>query len=537
MTVQPDHASRTGFHVEHHAFGERESKTTGRKALLDECMRHLDPQLVAKYAERNDSIIAAETEKNLAFVNDGDGGFNLCMDSSDVVHYAEWRNLQIDRAPRDNQNEYSTFIVYAPISLLREIPNVYYRRDENGDIKYDEDGEPLMRSRSVAKDPQAVNQYFQDVLEYFGMVLPGGQQAIHGFALNFDESRPHIHIFADNFGPSSKFPGMLQSAFSKTWSQHRDLRYSEDHPNKNKRGKVISGRVKVAGLQKQMKEFMRDKGYDIEMENSPRAGSGLSKDEYMALQEAWSDIELHTERNMQRERELDSASADLEDTGASLKTRAADLDKRESSLQAQSQSLHTQQRQAAMALALLLQLIVKRQREFEEESKAYMAKRKAQNRKTRDQARETGHKKGYASGYYKGVKDGKPDGHAIGEEEGFWRGREEGFTTGYDDAYTDAYVNAYDRAHKRYSKAFQKAWKELEQQRKAYIRDFEKIIEGVRDYADQKQIEAETKVYRDELVRPKRLSWSPAPEEHRVDPYALKPDPDVNRPSARDMGE
>ncbi|WP_222121519.1 hypothetical protein, partial [Staphylococcus saprophyticus] len=62
-------------------------------------------------------------------------------------------------------------------------------------------------------------------------VLTGGHDAISGFAVNFDESIPHIHIMCDTFAPSPKYENYLRVEAQQMWGQHADVTVEREDPD------------------------------------------------------------------------------------------------------------------------------------------------------------------------------------------------------------------------------------------------------------------------------------------------------------------
>lgn len=275
--------SRAGFHVIHHKHGTARSRRASRVRLAGEAMRAVDETKIAYWAAKRESIIPTETRRNVDMVNGGNGSFEPVTDIRQVANYGEARTAKLKRKPRPDEAQFSTVVAWAPASLLKEIPNVYPVTDATtGEQLTDKDGQPVFRSRFVAADDEAMNNYFQHVVNYFADLLPGGMDAIHGFAINYDEHRPHIHIMFDTFEPDDKQPEKLRTAHSKVWGQHRDVRWPEGH---KKAGKTIMGRDKLSAMQANFKQMHHDLGIPIEFEPAPRAGRGDVLADFAAIEE------------------------------------------------------------------------------------------------------------------------------------------------------------------------------------------------------------------------------------------------------------
>ena len=204
---------RTGFHVTH------TKAVSERGAILDEMMRELKDESIERWAQRNPSIVVEDEDSNIALVNDGEGGFDICTNPKQVLAYGNARLAKLS----------SMFVMHLPKSLCKEVPDFY--------PVYDHGKEVGRRSRWVARDREEAKQYFDDIVEYLAThVIPGGADAVLGVDIQFSESTPHIHVLADTFAPDPKHPGQLRSEFSRAYGSHRDVR--------DDKGRQMSGQAK-----------------------------------------------------------------------------------------------------------------------------------------------------------------------------------------------------------------------------------------------------------------------------------------------------
>lgn len=319
---------RAGFHVRH------TKDAAERGAILHEMMRELDDDAVAYWAARNPSIVVADEILNEAYVNDGQGGYRPCSDRSDVLEYGQRRLWRVGRKlredklnPKNGKMEGGTVtttlvVSHLPKSMCREIPDFYpvltdrdkYLLDENGAAVLDGEGQkivavpkgspvldangdPLRRSRWVARDRDEARRYFLDVGEYLtGDVVSGGQEAMLGFDIQHSETTPHAQYLLDAFAQDPKKPGNLRAVASQDWFAHRDVR-GED-------GKIKPGPQKMREYHAGLKQHLIAKGYDISADfDEERHLSGMGKAEYERSQEA----KLITERKLKPE--LDEVAA------------------------------------------------------------------------------------------------------------------------------------------------------------------------------------------------------------------------------------
>ncbi|WP_454118856.1 hypothetical protein [Microbacterium lacticum] len=195
-----------------------------RRALLKESMRNLDPREGARQARMNSNIVPADAHLNTAYVNDGNGGFTVATDIKQVLDYGDAREKKT-RYLRAGMRTVDLFAIFLPKTMCIEIKDYYPRHNPDGSERLDpETGEPMSRSRWVARDHDEAMRYFVSVVAFLGLkVSPGGMDSIHGWATNFDESTPHIQVMADPFAPDPKAPGMLRPEASRAYSSHRDV--------------------------------------------------------------------------------------------------------------------------------------------------------------------------------------------------------------------------------------------------------------------------------------------------------------------------
>ena len=266
---------RTGFHVTH------TKAVSERGAILDEMMRELKDESIERWAQRNPSIVVEDEHLNVALVNDGEGGFDPCSDPKQVIAYGNARLAKLSSPIRDPKPDpitgklkggtptTSMFVLHLPKSLCEEVPDFY--------PVYEDGKEVGRRSRWVARDRDEAMRYFSDAVEYLAAdVIPGGIDAVLGVDIQFSESTPHIHVLADTFAPDPKHPGQLRSEFSRAYSSHRDVR--------DDKGRQMSGQAKFRQYHKGLKEYMLERGWEIEADVDPlRHDKTATKDMYGAM--------------------------------------------------------------------------------------------------------------------------------------------------------------------------------------------------------------------------------------------------------------
>ena len=316
---------RAGFHVTH------TKAVSERGAILDEMMRELKDESVERWAQRNPSIVVEDEDSNIALVNDGEGGFDICTNPKQVLAYGNARLAKLSSPIRDPKLDpvtgklkggtttTSMFVMHLPKSLCKEVPDFY--------PVYDHGEEVGRRSRWVARDREEAKQYFDDIVEYLAThVIPGGADAVLGVDIQFSESTPHIHVLADTFAPDPKHPGQLRSEFSRAYGAHRDVR--------DDKGRQMSGQAKFRLYHAGLKEWMLDKGWEIEADVDPlRHDKTATKDMYGAMMDKERALAEQEQNLAVERREIDESDKRLDDQWENLDIARAELKQEREQLQ------------------------------------------------------------------------------------------------------------------------------------------------------------------------------------------------------------
>ena len=323
---------RTGFHVTH------EKSVKKRGAILDEMMRELKDESIERWAQRNPSIVVEDEGLNRAYVNNGDGRLVPCKDPKEVLAYGQQRLAKLSTPVKEPKLDpvtgkekggtttSSMFVLHLPKSLCEEVKDFYPVFDEDGN----ETGQ--RRSRWVARDRKEAMRYFKDALAYMTQeVIPGGRDAILGFDIQFSESTPHIQILADTFAPDPKHPGQLRTEFSRAYGSHRSVR--------DDKGRQMSGQAKFRRYHEGLKQYMLDKGWEIEADVDPlRHDKTATKEMYGAM--------------MDKQRTLDEHEQNLDDQWENLDIARAELKQEREQLQKDKQRAHEEARTQGYAKGL-----------------------------------------------------------------------------------------------------------------------------------------------------------------------------------------
>lgn len=316
---------RTGFHVKH------TKAVSERGAILDEMMRELKDESVERWAQRNPSIVVEDEDSNIALVNDGEGGFDICTNPKQVLAYGNARLAKLSSPIRDPKLDpvtgklkggtttTSMFVMHLPKSLCKEVPDFY--------PVYDHGEEVGRRSRWVARDREEAKQYFDDIVEYLAThVIPGGADAVLGVDIQFSESTPHIHVLADTFAPDPKHPGQLRSEFSRAYGQHRDVR--------DDKGRQIGRKAKFRRYHADLKKFMLERGWGIEADVDPlRHDKTATKEMYGAMMDKQRALDEHEQNLAVERREIDESDKRLDDQWERLELTRNELKQEREQLQ------------------------------------------------------------------------------------------------------------------------------------------------------------------------------------------------------------
>lgn len=305
--------------VRHVRYGDGASNRGERAAILAESMRELDTQTMEVFAQKNPNIVVGDGHLNVAMVNNGVGGFAPCIDREEVLAYGDERAAQVHRKIQKRSFATTLLAVHLPKTMCKEVPNFYPRTNKDGSPRTDEDGNPLSRSRYVARDRDEAIAYFEKVVEFIGdEVLWGGQAAIHGWDINFDESTPHIQIMADTFAPDPNREGELRVCASQMWGDHKDVRYGEED-GPDKAGKQMHRKAKMKRMQEKFRTHMHGLGYEVELELSERHQEKLSKESFAELGDDRAELEaLRTK--------FESLQSDLSSEQSALYVERAELE-------------------------------------------------------------------------------------------------------------------------------------------------------------------------------------------------------------------
>lgn len=259
--------------------GTRVGTRGERRKLLKESMRHLDPKEVARQSHKNGSIAPADAHLNTAYVNDGNNGFEVATSIKQVLDYGDAREKRVHRKIAAGSRTVDLFVVHLPKTMCVEIKDYYPRYNPDGSERLDpETGEPMSRSRWVARDHDEAMRYFVTAVAFLGLkVSPGGMDSIHGWATNFDESTPHIQVMADPFAPDPKVPGALRTEASRAYTSHAEVRKAN--------GKMYGKGERIREYQAQLRERMIAEGYPVESEPGEHHGRELPKEVYEEVQD------------------------------------------------------------------------------------------------------------------------------------------------------------------------------------------------------------------------------------------------------------
>lgn len=316
---------RTGFHVKH------TKAVSERGAILDEMMRELKDESIERWAQRNPSIVVEDEHLNVALVNDGEGGFDPCSDPKQVIDYGNARLAKLSSPIRDPKPDpvtgkpkggtttTSMFVLHLPKSLCEEVPDFY--------PVYEHGKEVGRRSRWVARDRDEAMRYFSDAVEYLAAdVIPGGIDAVLGVDMQFSESTPHIQVLADTFAPDPKHEGSLRCDFSRAYGSHRAVR--------DDKGRQMSGQAKFRQYHKGLKEYMLERGWEIEADVDPlRHDKTATKDMYGAMMDKERAL-AEQEQNLAVERnEIEQSNNRLDDQWENLDVARAELKQEREQLQ------------------------------------------------------------------------------------------------------------------------------------------------------------------------------------------------------------
>lgn len=332
---------RTGFHVKH------TKAVSERGAILDEMMRELKDESIERWAQRNPSIVVEYEHLNVALVNDGEGGFDPCSDPKQVIDYGNARLAKLSSPIRDPKPDpvtgkpkggtttTSMFVLHLPKSLCEEVPDFY--------PVYEHGKEVGRRSRWVARDRDEAMRYFSDAVEYLAAdVIPGGIDAVLGVDMQFSESTPHIQVLADTFAPDPKHEGSLRCDFSRAYGSHRAVR--------DDKGRQMSGQAKFRQYHKGLKEYMLERGWEIEADVDPlRHDKTATKETYGAMMDKQRALDEHKQYLAVERNEIEQSNNRLDDEWERLDMTRNEVRQEREQLQKDKQKVLEEARSAGYA--------------------------------------------------------------------------------------------------------------------------------------------------------------------------------------------
>lgn len=290
-----EQVGRAGFKVTH------TKNASDRGAILHEMMRELDEESIAYWSDRNPNIVVADEALNLAFVNDGQGGFRRCSDCAEVIAYGNERLSRVHRkitppkldpvtGEMKGGTTTTTMVVsHLPKSLCVEVkdfyPRLYRRGPKKGQPRLDAEGNPTYRSRWVARDRTEAVRYFDDVRDILcSMGSPGGQAGMLGIDYQFSESTPHAQFLLDAFGEDPKHEGSLRADGTRFWFTHEG---------------------RLSAMHDQLKKELIARDWDISPDFDAEHTDALTKADYEELQDRRAELDTRSAELDQREDEIE----------------------------------------------------------------------------------------------------------------------------------------------------------------------------------------------------------------------------------------
>lgn len=265
-------------------------------------------EAVARYAQQNPAINTEMTQFNVDRVNDGAGGFRETRVITEVVAYGDARRERLSTALKAGNRHAVTSVGHLPWAYCEPDGTHYQPVDARGEPKVHQSGpkagEPILEPRYRIREDrrEEAMRYFRDWIEYQAQILPGGQESIHGYSINLDESRPHIQLLADTFeaAPTKKNPDALKNGYSRAFGSHpKDgLVPSLDNAGKpilNDDGSELlvreGPRRKMERYQANLRAFMVERGYEVDLErDADRHDRHLSLQDYKDLQHSQREV-------------------------------------------------------------------------------------------------------------------------------------------------------------------------------------------------------------------------------------------------------
>lgn len=276
------------------------------------------PAVVNFYARLNPAINPAKTHLNIDMVNAGDGTFRRTRSIGEVTAYGDERVERLRPGLKDGNRHMVTVVGHLPWAYCEPDGTEYQVLDKSGQPRFLPGGAPMMQPRYKVKAgcEEIAERYFQDWIANQEGLIPGGQAAIHGYSIQFDEGRPHIQLQADPYepNPSKKHPDALKNGYSRVYGSHpKDGMVPVlDHGGNpvvvdGKTKMVREGpRRKMERYQAEHRAYMVERGYEVDPErDAERHDRTLSLADYKDVQHQRAEVQV-------RQADLGAALADAE---------------------------------------------------------------------------------------------------------------------------------------------------------------------------------------------------------------------------------
>lgn len=304
------------------------------------------PAVVNFYARLNPAINPARSHLNIDRVNDGAGGFRRTRSIDEVTTYGDGRVDRLRPGLKDGNRHMVTVVGHLPWAYCEPDGTEYQVLDKNGQPRFLPGGAPMMQPRYRVKAgcEEIAERYFADWIAYQEGLIPGGQEAIHGYSIQFDEGRPHVQLQADPYepNPSKKAPDALKNGYSRVYGSHpRDgmvpvLDGAGDPVVVDGKTKMVreGPRRKMERYQAEHRKYMVERGYEVDLErDADRHDRSLSLADFKDLEHqrlaASLDVAAEFEALTERAQELSGDEFEVRVEEARLNDRQLRLTARE----------------------------------------------------------------------------------------------------------------------------------------------------------------------------------------------------------------
>lgn len=268
------------------SFNKKNSKSKNVAGMFRHNFRDIleDFKINKKYSHKNERIDSSKTHLNVSKV------LNLkTLEFEQLNHYNEYRRVLDERLKTVTRKTNSDSNVVA--NLIVQIGN---KKDKNAIELNDKEQ--------------------KDIIEFFQNVL--GKENVIAYSIHNDETSPHMHLSVVPITNDYKTINKKTKKEKIANVLNSDLYFKNDYKTKN---------FRLDDLHRNLRLHLRERGYDVELENKKDTEAKLNNAEIKYLTELRDEVE-------QREKDINEYLSKLRENEKLLVEREDELQKKETEL-------------------------------------------------------------------------------------------------------------------------------------------------------------------------------------------------------------